>query len=510
MTVGGEPAADWDFFISYTQADRAWAEWIAWLLEEDGHRVLVQAWDFVPGSNWIQRMQDGASRAARTIAVLSTEYLSSVYGGAEWQAAWAADPAGADRKLLPVRVEDCDRPGVLTGVVGVDLFGVPEVKARARLGDMASRAIGGRAKPDSRPAFPGARAVPHARFPGTLPTVWNVPARNPNFVGRRDDLDRLVRDLRRGVTVTVHSLHGLGGVGKTQLATEYAHAHAADYDLVWWFAAEEPTVLPDQFAVLAERLGLELDGEPQALRAGVHDALRGVAGWLLVFDNAERAEDIRGWLPTAPMPAGIPGHVLVTTRRYGFAKLGQVHDLDVVEPAEAVELLRARASALDADIAGRIAEELGRLPLALEQAAAFIDRTGMPGTEYLDLVRTRADLLYSRGRTDSDGRLLAGLWDVSIESVKTENPAAAQLLDICAYLAPEPIPLDLFTGHPEHLPDPLATAARDPLAFTETVAVLVDYSLAKRTPAGLQLHRLVQGALRERHRHAKTNGRAST
>src|SRR5215813_3182981 len=143
----GEGAGGWDFFISYTQADRAWAEWVAWILEEDGHRVLVQAWDFVPGSNWIQSMQDGTRDAARTIAILSGDYLMSVYGSAEWQAAWASDPSGAARKLLTVRVADCDRPGLLAGVVGFDLFGLTEAAAKARLRAKVAAAIAGRAKP---------------------------------------------------------------------------------------------------------------------------------------------------------------------------------------------------------------------------------------------------------------------------------------------------------------------------------------------------------------------------
>ena len=159
----------WDFFISYTQADRGWAEWIAWELEEAGRRVLVQAWDFVPGSNWIQGMQVGVSRAGRTIAVLSDDYLESVFGGAEWQAAWAAiRRVGAP--LLPVRVADCDRPGLLGRVVGVDLFGVPEAKARARLRTWWPERwpVG----PSRHPArFPAAgRAMPvEPRFPGALP-----------------------------------------------------------------------------------------------------------------------------------------------------------------------------------------------------------------------------------------------------------------------------------------------------------------------------------------------------
>src|SRR5262245_30721615 len=106
-----DDAVGWDFFVSYTQADRVWAEWIAWILEEDGHRVLVQAWDFVPGSNWIQNMQDGVTQAARTIAVLSNNYLKSRFATVEWQTVWGQDPVGTERKLLPVRVEDCERPG---------------------------------------------------------------------------------------------------------------------------------------------------------------------------------------------------------------------------------------------------------------------------------------------------------------------------------------------------------------------------------------------------------------
>lgn len=498
VTDGGA-AAEWDFFVSYTQADRVWAEWIAWELEEDGHRVLVQAWDFVPGSNWTQHMQAGATQAARTIAVLSKAYLASVFGQAEWQAAWARDPGGEDSRLLPVRVQDCDRPGLLGQVVGVDLFGVGEAKARARLSAMVSRALAGRAKPGRRPPFPaGGRAMPYeARFPGALPEVWNVPARNPNFTGRDAALTTLAEGLAAGDTVTVTAVHGMGGVGKTQLANEYAYRHATDYDVVWWIAAEESASIPDQFAALAARLGLEPARDAEAIRDEVHQALQRVPGWLLVFDNADTVDDIRAWLPTAPRPPGIPGHVLTTTRRAGFLALGRVHDLDVVDQAEAVQLMRARVPEIDGEVAGRIAEELGRLPLALEQAAAYIDRAMMPAEDYLRLLRTSAQSLYDKGTTGRHDTV-ATLWELSFDRVGEEDPAALQLLAICAYLAPVPIPLDLFTLHTDRLPEPLSAAATDPPSFHEALAVIVDYSLAKRTPDGLQLHRLVQAALRRR------------
>ena len=489
----------WDFFISYTQADRAWAEWIAWVLEEDGHRVLVQAWDFVPGSNWSQGMQVGVVVAARTIAVLSPAYLHSEYGTAEWQAAYASDPAGKQRKLLVTRVEKSDRPGLLSGVVSVDLFGTTEARARARLRTMVSSAIAGRAKPDVPPGFPGGRAIlREPRFPGALPRVWKVPPRNPNFTGRVEDLAALAAALASGSTVTVQSVRGMGGVGKTQLATEFAYAHAGDYDLVYWIAAEEPATIPDQFTALAQQLGLDPVPDPEILQGQVHDRLRSVPGWLLVFDNADAVDDIRSWLPGGPLPPGIPGHVIVTTRRGGFAALGQVMGLDVIDLPSAVTLLRTRLPDLGGDVGEEIARELGQLPLALEQAAAYLDRSAMPPQDYLGLLRQRPAEFYARGQVSGRHDTIATLLDINLERMSREDPAAAVLLEMCAYLAPEPIPLDLFSLHADLLPEPLSSAAADQLAFNEVIGTLVDYSLAKRTQAGLQLHRLVQDAIRAR------------
>jgi hypothetical protein len=170
----------------------------------------------------------------------------------------------------------------------------------------------------------------------------------------------------------------------------------------------------------------------------------------------------------------------------------------VIKPADAVRLLRARVPGLGQAVGRQIAEELGRLPLALEQAGAYVDRSQMPGPEYLDLLRSRAAELYERGQVTDRTDTIATLWDISLERISGESPAAVQLLEVCAYLAPEPIPLDLFTAHPGELPEPLSSAAADQLAFGDTIAVLVDYSLAKRTATGLQLHRLVQATIRAR------------
>ncbi|MDQ1744663.1 MAG: hypothetical protein QOE23_3002, partial [Pseudonocardiales bacterium] len=491
MTKASDPDA-WDFFVSYTQADRAWAEWMAWQLEEAGYRVLIQAWDFVGGSNWIHNMQEGVTLAERTLAVLSDAYLTSVYGGAEWQAAWAADPTGRQRKLLTVRVTECARPGLLGGLVGADLFGTTEATARQRLQHFIHGAMAGRTKPSSPPPFPPTlRAIPQqAPFPGAIARIWNVPPRNPNFTGRAEALADLARTLAGESTVTVSAVHGMGGVGKTQLVNEYAHTNATRYEVVWWIAAETTETIPDQFAALATRLGLEPDGDSDSIRMALHERLRQVHGWLLLFDNANGVADVRQWIPSSPQPAGIPGHVVVTTRRGGWKSLGSVLDLDVLESEAAVALIRARVPSIDAEIAAGIAEFLGRLPLALEQAAAYLDTTSMPASQYLDLLRTRTEELLSRGLVADRADTVATLWDLSLDQIVPDSPASVQLLDLCAYLAPETIPLDLFTNHPDLLPSPLSQAATDPVKFADVLAILVDFSLATRTTDAVLVHRL--------------------
>jgi WD40 repeat protein len=159
-----------DFFVSYTQSDRPWAEWIAWHLRGAGYRVILQAWDFVPGSNWVDNMHKAVALAARTVPVLSPAYFDSAYGTAEWQAAWRTDALGAGRALVPVRVQECRPTGLLGGVVWIDLVGLDEGSARNALLDGVRSVMAGDDSPRIpriAPPFPGAAGV-SPRFPGTL------------------------------------------------------------------------------------------------------------------------------------------------------------------------------------------------------------------------------------------------------------------------------------------------------------------------------------------------------
>lgn len=156
--------AEWDFFISYTNADRQWAEWIAWTMESAGYRVLIQAWDMVPGTNWVFAVDQGVRRAQRTIAVTSRAYLESEWGQLESLGALRRDPLGRQRRVLVVRVEEC-HPESILGMIGrIDVFGMPEAEARGALLAGVEQAVRGRGKPDAPGGFPGHGS--EARFPG--------------------------------------------------------------------------------------------------------------------------------------------------------------------------------------------------------------------------------------------------------------------------------------------------------------------------------------------------------
>lgn len=162
--ISDDVAVERDFFISYNSADRAWAEWIAWELEEAGYTTVLQAWDFVPGSNFVVEMDKAGQQAKRTIAVLSPSYVAASFTQPEWGSAFAGDPTGAERKLVPVRVADFDPRGLLGQVVYLDIVGLDEEQARERLLSGVSE----RLKPSIAPAFPGAAHAgePSPAFPG--------------------------------------------------------------------------------------------------------------------------------------------------------------------------------------------------------------------------------------------------------------------------------------------------------------------------------------------------------
>src|SRR5207244_4231100 len=159
-----------DFFISYTHADQRWAAWIAWHLEAEGFHTMLQAWDFLAGSNFVLDMDAAARHATRTIAVLSPDYFASQFTPSEWAAAFRRDPKGDQGHLLPVRVRPCDVEGLLGQIVYLDLVDQDETTARATLLQGITHE---RRKPTSPPVFPSTHRASQSperpTFPGALP-----------------------------------------------------------------------------------------------------------------------------------------------------------------------------------------------------------------------------------------------------------------------------------------------------------------------------------------------------
>jgi hypothetical protein len=457
MAENGPPSKK-DFFISYNKADREWAEWIAQQLEQIGkYSVVIQAWDFRPGGNFVLDMQRALVSCNRMVAVLSPDYFTSVFTAPEWAAAFGDDSSGLRHKLVPVRVRECKPEGLLANIVYIDLLSLNEVDAgKTLLAGVDSKPVD-RVTP--RP-FPGTVEMVEMRMgrpPGMLPDIWNVPhPRNPNFTEPGQRLTEMRDALHSGKPAALtQALAGLGGVGKTQLAIEHAYRHASDYMLIWWVRAEQEATLAADYASLATALNLpEKDvAEQTVVIDAVRDALQHRRDWLLIFDNVNAPDDIRDYLPA------FGGHVLITSRHAAWGGVAQAVPVRKWTPEVAAEFLLKRTGDTDVDSAKELARELDHLPLALEQAAAYIESVGNTLKTYLAIFRKHQIEVFKHGRPGTDyPATVATTWEISFQSLEKESPAGAALLRLCAFFAPDDISREAIAAGADHLPDPLREA----------------------------------------------------
>lgn len=490
-----------DFLISYSVADRSWAEWIAWQLEAEGYSTVIQAWDFRPSSNFVLEMQKATENTERTLAVLSPDFLTSRFTQPEWAAAFAQDPTGEKGLLIPVRVRECDMIGLLPQIVYIDLVGMTEDEARIELLKGIDR---NRAKPQVTPPFPGGSidVSNKPRYPGTLPRVWNLPHnRNPNFTGRESVLVEIREGLAGvGRSTLMQVIHGLGGVGKTQIAAEYAYRYMPDYEVVWWIRAEEHSTLTGDIAGLAA--GLDLPQRNTKEQQVIVDAVRNWLGqngnWLIVFDNAVDAEDLRPYLPQSET-----GHVIVTSRNPNWKGVANSIALDVL-PAEEAQAFIFKRTGQSHD-ANRMVETLGFLPLALEQAAAYIEETGKSITDYLELFeRYQIELLGLGTISTLYPSTVHTTWQISFQAAMADYPNVTGVLGLIGFLAPDNIPRSLLTSIVE-----ISTPPEDrpllELHVDKAVASLRRYSLINIANDEVSVHRLVLAICRDAFKNLAEN-----
>ncbi|MFI1305619.1 FxSxx-COOH system tetratricopeptide repeat protein [Streptomyces sioyaensis] len=484
------------FFISYAGPDRPWAEWVGWYLEEAGHQVILDVWDWRAGDNFVHHMDHALETADAVVALFSKSYFAPE----RWtQEEWTAAVARRER-VIPLALEPITTAEVhplLAAKLRKDLHGLDETTALATLRE----AVNGGTRPTSPPPFPGttptngSAAVSNGtkpRLPSTAgqPAVWNVRRRNPDFSGREAEIAQLRDGLLSGQQAVVRALHGMGGVGKTQIALEYAHRFAGQYDVVWWIDAEQDDQLPVHYTELADRLGIakpEAGSEHNARALLQH--LRTAQRWLIILDNAENREQIDPWLPEGS------GHVVITSRNPDWRGIAHQTGLDVFSRPDSVSYLRTQIPSITSEEADLLARDVGDLPLALAQAVGVIG-SGMTIGRYLQLLTTSTARILEQGDAPGYPAPLAAAVGIATTGLETDHPEAAALLRLGAFFGPDPIP----TRWLESARSRLSTIPGDPGDLMWPHAALQPlsrYGLARLDHETFQIHRLTQAVLRD-------------
>ncbi|MBE7384425.1 MAG: tetratricopeptide repeat protein [Leptolyngbya sp. SIO1E4] len=343
---------------------------------------------------------------------------------------------------------------------------------------------------------------------GAIPadTHWLVPyPRNPFFTGREDLLEQMHVTLTRQPRA---AFQGLGGIGKTQTAVEYVYRYQSEYQHIFWVKAEPAEELLTGYSNIAQTLqlpGYDPTDRP-AVVGLVNRWLEANEGWLLVIDNADDLRAVRQYLPLRGA-----GHLLLTTRAQALGDIAQSLEVTKMGVDEGALFLLRRskvlsedagltdASEADVGVARAIVAEMDGLPLALDQAGAYIEEQVLTLEEYQALFQAeKAELLRERGQLDPDHPSVTVTFKLAFDKVTQQNATVADLLRVCAFLAPDEIPEEIFSVGDGILGEALNAAAQSKVALLKAIAEAARFSLIRRNSQAktLSIHRLVQAVLR--------------
>lgn len=488
----------YDVFLSHAGQDKPAVEELARRLRRRRLKPFLDKWHLVPGEPWQEALEEALDRS-RTFAVFIGPGGIGPWQNEEMRDALDARVRDKSLRVIPVLLpgasmpEEKELPRFLRRLTWVDFRGgLDDAEALHRL----VSGIKGVA-PEDGPAT-------HVPPSPARATLIGVPHRNPFFAGRVTLLEQLHRQLQKeGISALAQAaIHGLGGIGKTQTAIEYAHRFGEHYRFVLWVVAESESAIRAAYLSIARELGLvdaetDLDTTLLAVKAW----LSREDGWLLIFDNADDPALLRSFLP--PVRRG--GKVLLTSRAKTFSSVGirEPFRVETLDPEDAARFLIERTRDEDAQAAAALAAELGHLPLALEQAAAYIETVGGGLDEYLSRYRRQGVALFAKGKPTTDyPRTVATTWTLSFAAVREASPASAELLTGAAFLVPDSIPIEIFTRGGSELGGQLAEQLKgsdeDQLVFWELLEPLERYSLVERLPDdAFNLHRLTQEVVKD-------------
>lgn len=486
--------------ISFAGFNRAWAAWIGDRLERRGVRVVYQRWDPPAQIPLEDSLRDLMLAPGRILIVLSSWYFQlGPRSQTEWNTALREVVAPDPDRFAAVSITTATLPTATSVFAAADLTNVGADEAERRVMDRLDLPAG--------PVPDAGEARTASRFPSDTPEVWGgVPRRNTRFTGREpllNDAYHLLQDAGRGASVV--TMHGMSGVGKSQLAAEYVYRFGSEYDVVWWVDAENRANYRRRIAELATALGLHTGPEYGERLRAARDALRRgdpYSRWLLVLDGADEPDQIWDLVPTGP------GHVLITSRNPDWSEHNsKLLEIPVYDRIESVAFIRRRAPRLSVPEAEQLAEALEDLPLLLDQTAGWLNDSDLSVDEYIALLDGGIDQDVVKVSADFPLAFQTA-WSILLNKLRDTVPESVDLLRLCTFFAPGSVPVRILREMPmEDLPEQVRGLLSDPLLWNRAINQLRQYSVVRleshegttddavSTGESLYLHRMVHQIL---------------